>query len=184
VEGKAAAEPDAEAGVVEPEPAPRPEKETKKKAKARSAPAKRVAPPPPPVPEVVSESELAPEPGVEVSPEQEGNTAPLQPDMKLVVEELVSAYEEEGMAANARFGGKVLKITGLVDRVEVKDDYNIYYVNLIDTERQFLQGVRCVFSREHSGELSQLTRGEMVTVVGRYDGSIMDIRLVDCALVG
>jgi hypothetical protein len=70
-----------------------------------------------------------------------------------------------------------------VDRVEVKDTLGIYYMTLTTAETNILQDVRCTFSRQYEDDLSRLTRGQTVTVLGKYDGSIIDICLRDCVLV-
>lgn len=103
--------------------------------------------------------------------------------LEVTVEELLSAYEEDEETANESYGNKILKITGVVDRVEVKDTLGIYYITLTNAERNIMQVVRCVFDKKHGLELNQLTPGQTVTVQGKYDGSIVDIRIGNCVLV-
>ncbi|MFC1943872.1 hypothetical protein ACFLWO_04795, partial [Chloroflexota bacterium] len=103
--------------------------------------------------------------------------------IELTVEELLSAYEVEGVAADAKFADKTLKVTGRADRIEVKDALDIQYINLTGGDTNLLQHVRCVFDKKYGPELNKLTRGETVTVQGKYEGSIIDISLRDCVLV-
>ncbi|MDP3880163.1 MAG: hypothetical protein Q8Q07_07675 [Dehalococcoidales bacterium] len=135
--------------------------------------------------EPASEPEAAVEPEVEpdIEPEPVAEAGPAVTAMDITVEELVSAYETEGTAADARFAGKVLNITGVVDRVEVKSAIDVYYINLGSAERDLGQGVRCVFSGQNGIALAKLDIGQKVTVQGRYDGSIMDIALRNCILL-
>ena len=104
-------------------------------------------------------------------------------EIELTVEELLATYETEGVAADAKFVDKILKITGVVERTEVKEALDIYYITLTGAETSSLQSVRCTFHRMYGAELSQLTPGQTVTVRGKYDGSIIDISLRDCTLV-
>ncbi|MBA7698351.1 hypothetical protein ES703_107028 [subsurface metagenome] len=102
----------------------------------------------------------------------------------MTVTELLSAYEAEGEAADARFANQILRITGVIDRIEVKDALDIYYVMLNSPEESLLlQGVRCVFDSQYGSELNKLETGQTVTVQGKYVGSMIDISLRDCVLV-
>ena len=104
--------------------------------------------------------------------------------IEITVGELLSAYEKEGEAADAKFANKILKVTGIVNRIEVKDTLNIHYITLTDVEKTvLLEDVRCFFDRKHGPELNRLTVGQRVTVQGKYDGSMINIRMGDCFLV-
>jgi len=170
--------------VPEAEPAPKAKRKSAAKAKPKSVPkAKRkAAPEPEPEPESVLEPE--PEPAPEPEPEPESKPEPTPAAIEVTVEELLSAYEVDGVAADAKFTNKILKVTGTVDRIEIKDTLDIHYVTLTGAEKNLLlQHVRCMFDRQHAPELSQLQPGQTVTVQGKYDGSIINIRIIDCFLV-
>jgi hypothetical protein len=107
---------------------------------------------------------------------------PMSAEMEVTAEELASAYETDEETADARFGNKILKVTGLVNRIEVKDTLDIHYITLGD-EKNLLQSVRCMFDKGHEGELNQLTKGQRVTVQGKFDGSIVQLRMRHCVLV-
>ena len=183
--------------VVEFEPDPEPEPVTEPEAVAELAPESE------PVvelePALVAESEpmLEPatkpksaaksksvakrKPAAELEPVVEPEPEPAA--IELTVDELLSAYEVEGAAADAKFANKILKVTGIANRIEIKDTLDIYYINLTGAGTNVLQSVRCVFDKRYGPELNQLTRGQTVTVQGKYDGSIIDISLRDCVLV-
>ena len=101
----------------------------------------------------------------------------------LTAGELLSAYEAEGVAADTKFVNKILNITGVVARVEIKENLDIYYVTLGSAEKKLLQTVRCMFDKKHASQLSQLMPGQTVTVQGKYTGSIMDISMGECTLI-
>lgn len=103
--------------------------------------------------------------------------------LEVTVDELLSIYAVDGTAADERFGGKILKITGEVNRIEVKDYLDIDYINLTSSENETLDHIRCFFDKKHESELNQLTKGQKVTVQGIYDGSIINMRLIGCVLV-
>jgi len=107
-----------------------------------------------------------------------------QPLLEITVEELISTYETEGPGAEANFAGKILKLTGSIDRINVRDALNIYQIVLNSPKKNvLLQGVRCVFDKSRAAELTRLSAGQKVTVQGKYDGSIIDISLRDCFLL-
>ena len=188
-------EPEAEVvAEAEPEAEPKPKAKRKTVAKAKSIPkskpateskpatkrkkAVRTKPVPEAEPEPVMEVEPEPVPEVEVEPELAAAA------IEMTVEELLSAYEVEGEAADARFANQILRIKGQVDRIEVKDALDIYYITLTSAEKNLLlRGVRCVFNRQYGPKLEQLTVGQTVTVQGRYTGSMIDISLRECVLV-
>lgn len=166
--------------MSEPEPAPELEPEPVPQLEAVSEPE------PEPEPELASEPEpeliSEPEPAPELEPEPESE--PMPPEIEITVGELLSAYEENGEAADAKFTNKILKVTGIVKRIEAKDTLDIYYITLTDVEKTLLLiDVRCFFDRKRGPELNQLTSGQTVTVQGKYDGSMINIRMSDCFLV-
>ncbi len=107
---------------------------------------------------------------------------PMSDAIEVTVKELASAYESGEETADARFWNKILKVTGLVNRIEVKDTHDIHYITLSD-DKKILQSVRCMFDKGHEDELNQLTKGQMVTISGKFDGSVVQLRMKHCVLV-
>ena len=103
--------------------------------------------------------------------------------MELTFEELLSTYKAEGAAADAQYANRLLKITGVVNRIEVKAELNIHYITLASSQGSLLENMRCVFDKKHADELNRLIVGQEVTVQGKYDGSVIDMRMKDCVLV-
>ena len=164
---------------LQPEPEPEPT--------LKAEPEPQPEPEPEPEPELTlkAKSELKPEAEVEPQPEPEPEPEPelkLKADIKITVEELLSAYTSDGAAADARFAKKVLKVRGIVSRIEVNDILDVHYIILASADKREFQTIRCLFDKKHGAELSQLTKGRPVTVQGKYDGSLIDIRMRGCAL--
>jgi len=138
-----------------------------------------------PEPESKAEPETKPEleSEVETIPESE-KEAELEPAaMELTVEELLSAYETDEVVADAKFVNKILRVTGVVAMIDIKNKLETHYIRLTGAEEDLLQSVQCVFIKKHAPALEQLEKGQMVTVQGTYNGSIIAIRMVDCVLV-
>ncbi|MFC1847468.1 hypothetical protein ACFLW5_01460 [Chloroflexota bacterium] len=168
-------------------PAPRVKAKSAPKAKAEPKPApkakRKPAEKPNPGPEPEPVATLEPEPMAESIPESAAEPELATDAIELTVEELLSAYETDGMAADEKFVGKPLKITGVVDKVEIKDNLDLYYIFLTSAEIKLLQNVRCEFNRQYASELSQLTTGQTAIVQGTYDGSMINLRMKNCMLV-
>jgi len=166
--------------VPQPEPVPEPEPEPA----PQPEPAPESEPEPVPQPEPAPEPEPEPAPQPEPAPEPEPEPEPMPPEIEITAGELLSAYEENGEAADAKFANKILRVTGIVKRIEAKDSLDIYYITLTDVEKTLLLiDVRCFFDRKHGPELNLLTPGKTVTVQGKYDGSMINIRMSNCFLV-
>ncbi len=157
--------------MPEPEPKPRPIEELKSMPESEAKP--------------VEEPELKAEAEPEVKPveEPESMPEPAPAAIEVTIEELISAYEADGVAADAKFTDKILNVTGVVARIEINEVLDVHYIVLASADKRLLQSIRCVFDKKHETELRKLTRGQTVTVQGKYDGSIIDIRLKDCVIV-
>jgi len=134
-----------------------------------------------PVPESQRESILEPERKVKPMPKRKPKPEPVA--MDLTVDELLSAYATDEVAADVKFVNKLLRVTGVVAIIDVKDMLDTHYIRLTAAEPNFLQNVRCMFDKKHAPALKQLQKGQTITVQGVYNGSIIAIRMIDCALV-
>ena len=109
---------------------------------------------------------------------------PAQPATEITVADLLATFEKEGEAANARFASQILKVTGAIEKINVKQALDIYSITLNSPRKSLLlQGVRCVFDRSQAAELSQLATGQTVSVQGKFTGSMIDVSLRDCVMV-
>ena len=136
-------------------------------------------------PEPVLESQREPvtEPEREVEPILKPELESEPVTMELTVEELLSAYAADGVAADIKFTNNLLRIAGVVAMIDVKDKFDTHCIRLTDAERNLSRSVRCMFDKKHAPALQQLEIGQTVTVEGIYNGSLIAIRMVDCVLV-
>jgi hypothetical protein len=129
------------------------------------------------------EPEPEPEKDVESIQEEQPEPEPKPAVIELTVEELLSAYETDPVTADEKFVNEVLRVTGVVATVDVKDFLDTHYIRLTGSERNFLQSVQCMFDKKHASLLAKLETGQTVTVQGKFNGSMIAIRLTDCFLV-
>lgn len=125
--------------------------------------------------EIETEAELIKEPEPEPEPENA--------DMELTVTEILVAYDEDDVAADEKFVNKILRVTGTVSMIDIKAKLDTHYIRLAGSGGDPWQSVQCIFDKKHSLALGQLEKGQTVTAQGRYSGSIIAIRMVDCVLV-
>ena len=120
---------------------------------------------------------------VEPTPVTMPKAEPMPTSPVVTAGELYSAFEANAVGADIKYKGKTLQVTGTVNKIVVKDTYDIYYVMLASAEKHEKWNVRCTFDRKHEAELKRLTTGQTVTIQGEYDGFRTNILLRDCALV-
>ncbi|MFC1865199.1 hypothetical protein ACFLYB_00590 [Chloroflexota bacterium] len=116
----------------------------------------------------------------EVEAEQE----PPVVELELTVDELFRAYEEDQLAADDKFADKIMRISGSVASIDLKDILDTYYIRLTGTDDDILESVQCMFDKKHGDLLRQLEKGQAIAVQGRYNGSVIAVRIMDCFLVG
>lgn len=111
------------------------------------------------------------------------STSPPAPAaIEVTADELIQAYEANEVAADAKYEGKILNVTGVVDNVG-KDIVDTPYVVLTSGGEWEVWGVQCMFDKEHEPELAQLAVGQTVTVQGRCSGYLINVLVRDCIIV-
>lgn len=100
----------------------------------------------------------------------------------VTVEELNLAYNTDAPETDARLAGKTLRVTGVVERVVVKEVFDILYVLLAGATKQ-TWSVRCSFEKANARDLERVTEGQQSTVQGKFDGRQKNIILNNCSLV-
>ncbi len=138
-----------------------------------------------PEPDEIGEHKPVAEPEIEkeVELKQEPEPEPEPPDMELNVGEILAAYEEDDVAADEKFMNKILRVTGEVSLIDIKDKLDIHYIRLTGSGGDPWQNLQCIFDKKYSSLLEQLEKYQTVTVQGRYNGSIIAIRMIDCILI-
>jgi len=130
-------------------------------------------PEPKPAPEPIVEAGTEPEPIVESEPSPAPDAKP--DPIEITVEELNSVYATNFISADTQFSGKVLRVTGVMDRVSAEDNPGEQNIVLTSTKEEQVWNVRCLFGEEHRGKLTALAAGQKLSVQGEYDGYEPDI---------
>jgi hypothetical protein len=93
--------------------------------------------------------------------------------------QLYADYEANGVAADAKYKGKVLQVTGVVNTID-RDIMDKIYVTLKGD--QYFGDIQCFFAESHIGTASQLSKGQTITVKGKCDGKLMNVMLKGCII--
>ena len=93
--------------------------------------------------------------------------------------QLYADYEANGVAADEKYKGKVLQVTGVVNTID-RDIMDKIYVTL--KGNQYFGDIQCFFAESHIGTASQLSKGQTITVKGKCDGKLMNVMLKGCII--
>jgi hypothetical protein len=93
--------------------------------------------------------------------------------------ELFAAFEANEVAANIRYKGQSLAVSGRASRIAT-DLLDMPYVDLDVGSPIF--SVQAMFSRSDAATLAALRVGQQVIVVGRCDGKFGNVLLRDASL--
>lgn len=138
---------------------------------------------------VESESDDEAEPAEEADEESdepaekpEKKSAPAEKPVKVEAAKMVKEFEKNELAADSKYKGKDLRITGVVSKIDTDvwdDDKYILALGSGD-EWEFLT-VNC--NDMPTEELSTLEVGQTVTVLGTFDdGGDLGVEVKDCRL--
>ena len=92
-------------------------------------------------------------------------------------------YQTDRAETHAKLKDQIIRVTGEVEKVFVRDHLDIRYIVLTSSQKTGPWSVRCSFGKENVSELNRLNTGETVTVRGIYDGYGKNIIIKDCTIV-
>ena len=104
---------------------------------------------------------------------------------QITAEDLYTAYNNNRAAADNKYTGKTLIITGYIVGID-KDYKGIYYVILSNKGGNFMTSTLCYFPANKNSSLTSLQKGQFVSIKGRCVGIGEDFatlpRLNNCSL--
>lgn len=96
--------------------------------------------------------------------------------------ELFDAYEKNEIAADDRYKGKLLEVSGKIDNIG-KDILDTPYITLSVGGKFQIMGVQAFFDDDSLPKLANLSKGQGVTLQCRCDGKFGNVMLKECALL-
>jgi hypothetical protein len=104
------------------------------------------------------------------------------PDFVITAPALAKAYEDNEVAADEKFKGKVIQITAKIENIG-KDIIDEPYITFSDGKQYSFRGIQCYFSKNEQSKIGSLKKGQTVTVQGICDGLMMNVGLKNCVFV-
>lgn len=106
----------------------------------------------------------------------------MKADFELTADSLFSIFNAGEKAATDKFGGKILLIKSSVISVD-RDTKGNVTISLVDP----MAGVTCTIDSleavKQKAEIAALTEGQPVTIKGRCDGMLSDVKISKCMIV-
>ena len=96
--------------------------------------------------------------------------------------DLLAAYGENTVSADNQYKGQLLKVTGTVGSIG-KDILDDAYVTLTNDDEYSLISVQCYFAKDNLDGIATLKEGDTVSIIGKCDGSTLNVLLKNCDLV-
>jgi uncharacterized protein (DUF1330 family) len=104
---------------------------------------------------------------------------PAQPELTVTAPQLYKDYEANGVAADQKYKGKTIEVSGTIDNID-KDILDEIYVTLKGDE--YFGSIQCYFSDEYTEQTAKLSKGQKLTVVGTCDGKLMNVLMKECSM--
>jgi hypothetical protein len=98
---------------------------------------------------------------------------------KMSAANLVSEFNENENAANNKYLGKIIEVTGPVAEVNNEQDT---VINISLGSNEELHKVSCRMDSRHFSEAKKYSEGNIITIKGTCDGFLMDVELNRCVI--
>lgn len=101
--------------------------------------------------------------------------------MAVDIRQILGDYEGNEVAADNRYKGRLIEVTGIVDDIK-KDLMDNLYVTL-GTGKQFeIPKIQAFFDDSMNNQLGQLRKGQRLTVVCTVKGLMMNVLAEECVI--
>jgi len=99
--------------------------------------------------------------------------------IKISASQLYAAYTANEIKADDMYKNKILEVSGSVSSIG-KDIMDNPYVVLKTSD--LLGGIQCMLTDEEKSKAGKLSKGNLITVVGKNTGKMMNILLDECSI--
>jgi hypothetical protein len=97
----------------------------------------------------------------------------------LSANQLYSEYKSNEVAADGKYKGQVVVVSGIIQNIG-KDIMDDAYIVIGGTG--FLDGVQCMFTKGQQSSVARLSKGQHVTVKGEVSGKMGNVLVSKCTL--
>ena len=110
-------------------------------------------------------------------------TVPVKPVevIKVSAIKLFSDYKNNEVSADEKYKGKFIDVSGQIGTIG-KDITDTPYVTL-SADQYGIDSVQCMFSQSDVSELSNLSKGQQITLQGEVSGKMMNVLVSGCQII-
>lgn len=102
-------------------------------------------------------------------------------DIETTPQEICGEYEDNEVSADNKYKGKKVAITGTIERI-IKSGFSDDPI--IVFKGTFIKDVKFYFSKDSNNEISNLSKGDKITIVGTCKGmTLVDVILHKCKIL-
>lgn len=102
-----------------------------------------------------------------------------EPAHQVRANRLYAEFEDNGLAAEQKYKGQIIDVTGKVENID-RDILDDIYVTLEGDE--YFGSIQCYFGEQQLNDATSLKSGATVTIKGRCTGKIGNVILKDCLI--
>ena len=102
--------------------------------------------------------------------------------IKVSAIQLFEDYSANEVAADEKYKGKTLEISGMVNDIGIDITKTMYVTFNLGRQLEIMT-VQCYFDDNHKGDLAKLSKGQSVMIRGSCAGKLFHIMVKDCELV-
>ncbi len=100
-------------------------------------------------------------------------------DFKMTANQLYEAYEQNEVAADMKFKGKIVVTSGELQDIN-RDILGTAYIIIGGGE--FVEGVQCSFTKSSEAVIAKLKKGQQVTAKGKVTGKMGFVQVENCEI--
>ena len=104
-------------------------------------------------------------------------TSDTKPSLKVSAVKLYNDYNANEIAADEKYKGKIIEVTGIIRDIG-NDIMDNAYITLVGD--QYFGDIQCYFSEK--SVVASLSKGKRITVMGNCSGLMMNVHLNDCII--
>lgn len=102
------------------------------------------------------------------------------PDFKVSAPDLVAEYEANEVAADKKYKGKIVRITGKIGDIKKTGIGDEMYIRFKMPNPYAIRSVSCTFGEEAADELATLQQGDRIVIQGTVSQLFMDVQIENC----
>ena len=102
-------------------------------------------------------------------------TSDSNPSVTISASKLYKEYNENEIAADEKYKGKIIEVTGVIRDIG-NDIMDNAYITLVGNE--YFGDIQCYFNEK--SVVSKLSKGKRITVMGSCSGLMINVQVNDC----